>query len=288
MKVLKVKFPGRNRTYLYKASDLEIEREDMLVVDTERGPKLCYAFTDPYEMEDAEVPPDAPPISRIATRNDLVKAEQFRLQEPEAYKVCLEKIQSHSLPMKLVAAEYAFDGSKVTFHFTADGRVDFRELVRDLAHKLRTRIEMLQIGVRDESKMTGGIGVCGREFCCSSFLQKFSPVSIKMAKDQSLSLNPAKVSGGCGRLMCCLSYEHDTYLNFRKGLPKIGKRVQCAEGVGKVSRYDIVKGQIVVMLEDNREIFLSKDQAAALLPIQDQGGEPEDEESAPGEEISEE
>jgi len=277
MRVVKVKFPGKNKVFLYKIEDLEIEIEDMMVVETDRGPKLCYAFTDPYEMSDQEAPPDLPPISRIATRNDLIKAEQYRLKEPEAYGICLQRIKSHNLPMKLVAAEYAFDGSKITFYFTADGRVDFRELVRDLAHRLRTRIEMLQIGVRDESKITGGIGVCGREFCCATFLQKFSPVSIKMAKDQSLSLNPAKVSGGCGRLMCCLAYEHETYLMYRKGLPKIGKRCQCAQGIGKVSRYDIINERVIIMLEDGHEVSAARDDIKDLSQPQDQTEEEEEE-----------
>jgi cell fate regulator YaaT (PSP1 superfamily) len=252
MRVVHVRFPGSKQLYLFDAGNLEIIGNDVLVVEAERGWRLGSAVGDPAEMPPKENQ-TLVKIVRKARDEDLKDAQENKSREEQAAETCRYAIVEHHLPIKLVKAEYVFDGSKVVFYFTAEGRVDFRELVRSLAHRLRTRIEMYQIGVRDEAKLLGGVGICGREFCCSSFLQAFAPVSIRMAKDQGLSLNPAKVSGGCGRLLCCLAYEHEAYADFREGLPKIGKRAQTPGGVGRVSRYDIIKQRVFVMLEDGHE-----------------------------------
>ena len=268
MRVVTVLFPQTKRPVLHNAQGLEFEEGATLVVEGSRGPLLGTAVTRPVETEDDRIAKDTPKVLREASSKDLQNQEYYRSREKEAKLICLDRIASRNLPMKLVQTEFLFDGSKVIFYFTANGRVDFRELVRDLARELKTRIEMVQIGVRDEAKMVGGTGVCGREFCCTTFLDSFLPVSIKMAKDQCLSLNPAKVSGACGRLMCCLSYEHKSYLDFKSGLPKIGKRCMCPHGPGKVCRFDIVKERVVVCLEDGREVEVERDQVTKLPPQQ--------------------
>jgi cell fate regulator YaaT (PSP1 superfamily) len=200
--------------------------------------------------------PDAPPLKpilRIASEDDIKKEEENRGKESEAKIYCKQCIEKHLLDMYLVDVEHLFDGSKVIFYFTADERVDFRALVRDLASKFRTRIEMCQIGVRNKAKLVGGIGSCGRELCCNTFLTSFEPVSVKMAKDQNVSLNPSKISGVCGRLMCCLKYEYETYLDMKKGMPKIGKRVVTPDGKGKVIRQNILDNCVTVVFEDGEE-----------------------------------
>ncbi len=252
MRIVHVRFPGSRRLHAYDAGNLEVGPNDVLVVEGERGWRLGSALGEPSEVELREGE-NYPKVLRKARDEDLKDSQDNKSRERAADETCRQAIVEHRLPIKLVKAEYIFDGSKVVFYFTAEGRVDFRELVRSLAHRLRTRIEMYQIGVRDEAKMLGGTGICGREFCCSSFLQNFAPVSIRMAKDQGLSLNPAKVSGGCGRLLCCLAYEHEAYAEFREGLPKIGKRAVTPGGIGRVSRYDIIKQRVFVMLEDGHE-----------------------------------
>lgn len=264
MRIVEVHFPSSKRPYLYDAQQCEFEEGATLVVEGLRGNMLATALARPTEVDEVERKEDLPKVIREARPKDLKDLEYFRSKEGEAEDLCLARIQARTLPMKLVGVEYLFDGSKVIFYFTAEGRVDFRELVRDLARDLKTRIEMVQIGVRDEAKMVGGLGICGREFCCSSFLNSFIPVSIKMAKDQSLSLNPSKVSGVCGRLMCCLSYEHPHYVSFKEGLPKTGKRCMCPFGPGKVARFDIVKQRVIVLLEDGREVEVERDEVSRL------------------------
>jgi len=265
MRIVKIRFPGSRRVYSYDAGRLEIACGDVLVVEGERGARLGSAVDAPQEGE--WTLPDAPAkAERKASDDDLRRAQEFKARETEALRVCRQAVIEHNLPMKLVKSEYVYDGSKAIFYFTAEGRVDFRELVRHLAQRLRTRIEMYQIGVRDEAKILGGLGVCGRVFCCSGWLPNFSPVSIRMAKDQGLSLNPAKVSGGCGRLLCCLSYEQDIYADFRVGLPKVGKRVMSPKGIGRVSRYDIFTGKIYLSFEEGREEPFERQELQPLTP----------------------
>jgi cell fate regulator YaaT (PSP1 superfamily) len=268
MRIVQVQFPRKKRPYTYNAQNLEFDEGATLVVEGPRGNLLATAVMAPTEVDDGSVDDHLPKVIREAKPHDINELEYYRSREEEAEKLCLDRIASRKLPMKLVDVEYLFDGSKVIFYFTAEGRVDFRELVRDLARDLKTRIEMVQIGVRDEAKMVGGLGVCGKEFCCCTFLDTFMPVSIKMAKDQCLSLNPAKVSGVCGRLMCCLSYEHPYYIKFREGLPKVGKRCMCPYGPGKISRFDIVKHKVVVQLEDGREVEVDREEVSKLPPPQ--------------------
>lgn len=266
MKIVQVRFPGKNCPTTYKAEEIEFAEGATLVVEGPRGYLLATALTAPTEVDGAKGKGELQKVIREASTKDIQDQEYYRTKEPEAEDLCLRRISARDLPMKLVGVEYLFDGSKVIFYFTADGRVDFRELVRDLARELKTRIEMVQIGVRDEAKMVGGLGICGMEFCCATFLEEFMPVSIKMAKDQSLSLNPSKVSGVCGRLMCCLSYEHPHYVSFREGLPKVGKRCICPHGPGKIARFDIVNQKVVVMLEDGREVEVDKQDVSKLPP----------------------
>ena len=268
MRVVQVRFPLKKRPVTYNALKHDFEEGATLVVEGPRGNMLGTAVSTPTTVEDGTLPKDLPLVVRTAKSDDIKNLEYYRSREDEAGKLCFKRIESRQLPMKLVNVEFLFDGSKVIFFFTAEGRVDFRELVRDLARELKTRIEMVQIGVRDEAKMVGGFGICGREFCCSTFMNSFVPVSIKMAKDQSLSLNPSKVSGVCGRLMCCLSYEHPVYLEFKRGLPKVGKRCICPQGPGKVCRFDIIKQKVVVYLEDGREIEVDPEDVSKLSPQQ--------------------
>lgn len=266
MRVVQVLFPQCKCPVTFNAQELEFEDGATLVVEGSRGPVLATAISSPVDAQSDTLAKDIPKVLRTASLTDLENREQHSAKEKGAQEMCLERIVARNLQMKLVKAEYLFDGSKAIFYFTADGRIDFRELVRDLARELKTRIEMVQIGVRDEAKMAGGLGICGREFCCSTFLDSFVPVSIKMAKDQSLSLNPTKVSGVCGRLMCCLAFEHGTYVSFKQGLPKLGKRCICPSGPGKVNRYDIVKQKVIILLEDGREVEVDRDDITKLPP----------------------
>ncbi|GAB4256743.1 MAG: hypothetical protein Kow0092_03000 [Deferrisomatales bacterium] len=246
MKVVGVRFKKAGRIYSFDAGDLECRLGDWLVVETERGMALGQVAAPPREPP----APPAQPLKRVLRRaedRDILRYEQNCEMEGYAYQFCLEKIREMGLPMKLVDVEYLFDGSKVIFYFTAEGRVDFRELVRELARQFHTRIEMRQIGVRDEAKLVGGVGSCGRELCCATWLTEFAPISVRMAKDQNVSLNPSKISGICGRLMCCLSYEHAVYRDLARRLPKVGKRVQTPRGEGKVIRRNVLEGTFVVV-----------------------------------------
>jgi len=256
-RIVEIRFGDYGRTWKYDAGTLFLQKNDKVMVDTESGPVSATIIQPPLEVEDDQVPPEIRKVTRKLTPEDYRRIEKNVEKEGDAYRFCLERIEARELPMKLVRVKFLLDGSKAIFYFTADGRIDFRELVKDLAHRFHTRIEMLQIGVRDESKMLTGFGLCGRPFCCSTWINKFNPVSIKMAKDQNLSLNPSKVSGVCGRLMCCLAYEHKFYVEMKKGMPKCGKRVESPEGPGKVSRLDILSRKVYVNLEDGREVELS-------------------------------
>ncbi|NJC88828.1 MAG: stage 0 sporulation family protein [Desulfuromonas sp.] len=225
LRIVPVKFHHAGRQYDFNAQNLELKPGARVVVETDRGRALAIVVTAPREVPADQAPEGLKAILRLATDDDLAQAASNAAREKAAVRYCQERVQARNMEMKLVRAEYAFDGSKIVFFFTAEGRIDFRDLVKDLAHYFHTRIEMRQIGVRDEAKLVGGMGICGRELCCCSFLTEFYPVSVKMAKEQGLALNPTKISGQCGRLLCCLGYEFESYCELRKGMPKCGKKV---------------------------------------------------------------
>ena len=257
-KVIGVRFRKAGKIYFFSPGKLEIQRGDQVIVETARGVEFGNVVTGPKEVEDGDITQPLKSVIRVATDEDRKTEEKNRKKEREAFDICLEKIHKHGLEMKLIDAEYTFDNNKVLFYFTADGRIDFRELVKDLAAVFRTRIELRQIGVRDETKIRGGIGVCGRELCCHTYLSEFAPVSIKMAKEQNLSLNPSKISGVCGRLMCCLTNEEETYEELNSHLPSVGDYVTTPEGLkGEVSSLSVLRQQVkvIVTLEnDEKEI----------------------------------
>ncbi|NLT95138.1 MAG: stage 0 sporulation family protein [Clostridia bacterium] len=239
--VIGVRFKPAGKIYYFDPDNLEIKVNDKVIVETARGIEYGYVVIGPREISEEEIVPPLKKVLRIATPEDTEQVKANEAKEKDAFKICLEKIAEHNLPMKLIDVEYTFDNSKIIFFFTAEGRVDFRELVKDLAAIFRTRIELRQIGVRDEAKMLGGIGTCGRILCCHSFLGEFEPVSIKMAKEQNLSLNPAKISGICGRLMCCLKYENDVYAQCRKELDRMPKIQINLEDYGDDEDFDLSK-----------------------------------------------
>ena len=247
-KVIGIKFRSGGKLYYFDPLDFELKAGDNVIVETARGVEFGTAWSDVKFVEDSEVVQPLKPIIRIADENDIKAHEETVKKHDEAMRICEEKIAKRGLEMKLIDVEYTFDNSKVIFYFTADGRVDFRELVKDLASAFRMRIELRQIGVRDETKMMGGIGPCGRELCCHSWLDDFETVSIKMAKVQNLSLNPAKISGICGRLMCCLQYENDTYIALRKGMPDVGEYVNTPDGIALVDDVNILRNRIKTRL----------------------------------------
>ena len=247
--VVGIRFQENGKIYDFDPGELTLLPGEMVVVETARGVECgTVARANRTATEERD---DRKPVLRRATAEDRARHEENLKKAREAMRICQERIEAHGLEMKLVDAEYAFDNSKITFNFTADGRVDFRNLVKDLAATLHTRIELHQIGVRDEAKKLGGIGICGQPFCCSRFLRDFQPVSIKMAKEQGLSLNPTKISGSCGRLMCCLKYEQDVYEELIKMSPKVGSAVTLPEGRGVVTESNILTGKVKVRLEDN-------------------------------------
>lgn len=250
--VVGVRFKKAGKIYYFSPEDIDVEKGELIIVETARGIEYGKVVIGKKIVSDQDVVFPLKKVVRIANEIDRTTVEENKIAAKEAFEVCQKKIQEHDLDMKLVDVEYTFDRNKVLFYFTADGRIDFRELVKDLAAIFRTRIELRQIGVRDEAKMLGGIGPCGRVLCCSSFLGDFEPVSIKMAKDQSLSLNPTKISGLCGRLMCCLKYENDNYENAKQELPDIGKTIQTAHGKGRVVGLNILEKLVQVELVDDR------------------------------------
>ncbi len=253
VKVVGVKFKDTGKAYFFAPGKHNPEVGEEVIVETSRGLEFGKVSMSVKEICEEEIVSPLKEIVRIATENDKAQVQKNKKKEQEAFVICEEKIAAHKLDMKLVDVEYTFDGNKILFYFTAEGRVDFRELVKDLASVFRTRIELRQIGIRDEAKMLGGIGICGRGLCCSTYLDGFHPVSIKMAKEQGLSLNPTKISGNCGRLMCCLKYEQNCYDEFSKIAPSVGAVVSTPNGKGIVQSTTILKGIAKVKLEGDGE-----------------------------------
>ena len=254
IKVIGVRFRQAGKVYFFDPLDMDIEKGQHVIVETARGVEYGTVVLGKREVEDEKVTMPLKAVIRIATPEDDVHVENNKEKEREAFNVCLEKITKHGLEMKLIDAEYTFDNNKLLFYFTADGRIDFRELVKDLASVFRTRIELRQIGVRDETKILGGLGICGRVLCCKSYLSEFIPVSIKMAKEQDLSLNPAKISGECGRLMCCLKNEEDTYEYLNSKLPAAGDRVTASDGLsGEVVSVNVLRQLVKVKVNLDKD-----------------------------------
>ncbi len=257
VKIIGVRFRTAGKIYFFDPAKFPIKRGDHVIVETARGVEYGTVVGDPRMVEDDKVVQPLKPVLRVATKRDDEQEANNKLKEKDAFKICLEKIKKHNLEMKLIDAEYTFDNNKVLFYFTADGRIDFRELVKDLASVFKTRIELRQIGVRDETKILGGIGICGRSLCCHSHLSEFVPVSIKMAKEQNLSLNPTKISGVCGRLMCCLKHEEETYEYLNKTLPNVGDFVTTEDGLkGEVHSVNVLRQlvKVIVQIDDEKEI----------------------------------
>ena len=258
-KVVGIRLRKNGKVYNFNSGHFVLKKGDRVVVNTELGKALGVVCVEPRNPDDKSPERPLKKVHRIANEKDIEKYEKNCEMEKEIYSFCYENIKNRSLSMCLVAAERLFDGSKVMIYFTADGRVDFRELIKELVQKFHTRIEMRQIGVRHKAKMIGGLGPCGRYLCCSSSMGNFEPVSIKMAKKQNLSLNPAKISGMCGRLMCCLSYEYDYYNGIVKDIPKVGKEVNTARGKGKVIRQNVLKGYLTILMDSDEEVDISYD-----------------------------
>ena len=248
-----VRFRNVGKIYYFDPDGAKLRQGDRVIVETSRGVECGEVAMVNRSVSEEEIPQPLKKRIRVATREDLARLAENAAKEKNAYQICARKIEAHKLEMKLVGVEYTFDNSKILFYFTADGRIDFRELVKDLASVFRTRIELRQIGVRDEAKMLGGLGICGRPFCCSSFLGGFQPVSIKMAKEQGLSLNPVKISGTCGRLMCCLKYEQEAYSDLLRSTPPVGSLVSTPEGRGVVNEVELLTGVLHVRLEGSAE-----------------------------------
>lgn len=285
--VIGVRFKEVGKIYYFSPGDLKIKTGERVIVETARGVECGTVVIGNFMAEDGEIVHPLKEIFRIATEEDLKTLEKNIARKAEIMKVFTDKIAEHKLKMKPIDVECTFDGGKILFYFTAESRVDFRDLVKDLAGIYRTRIELRQIGVRDEAKMLGGLGICGRKLCCSSFLGEFQPVSIKMAKEQSLSLNPTKISGTCGRLMCCLKYEQDSYEELLKITPKVGALVETSEGKGVVTDVNLLTGMLKVQLDKNKDaaptsfnrtdvklikdskIKVNRDEIAALKSLED-------------------
>ena len=257
-KIVGVRFKKPGKIYFFDPQDLEINMGDKVIVETSMGEEFGEVVINKRELPEEKITNPLKKVIRIATPEDIKNMEMYKSKEPEALKICEEKIKKHQLDMNLTDVEYKFDGSKILFYFTADGRIDFRDLVKDLASIFKTRIELRQIGVRDEVRRIGGNGVCGRELCCCSFLGNFETVSIKMAKEQNISLNPSKISGNCGRLMCCLKYEQEVYEDKLNHLPRVGAIVKTEDGEGVVDTVEILKEQVKVKFKDGDEYFYKK------------------------------
>lgn len=259
--VIGIRFKKAGKIYYFDPGPLQVVKNDFVIVETARGVEYGRVVIDKKQVGENDVVLPLKKVIRVASKKDQLQVKENKKAASEAFDICLQKIENHGLEMKLIDAEYTFDRNKIIFYFTADGRVDFRELVKDLASVFRTRIELRQIGVRDEAKMLGGIGPCGRMLCCSTFLGDFEPVSIKMAKDQNLSLNPAKISGVCGRLMCCLKYENDQYETAKQELPDIGESIETSYGPGKVAGLNLLERLVQVkLIEQDRVVEYTLDE----------------------------
>lgn len=254
--IVGVKFRKEGKTYKFDAAGLPLQRHDQVIVETEIGVVLGTVNTEVRPAPASKHPQDLKKVMRKATAEDLKIRAEHALMEQQASEYCKDRIRERNLPMKLIEVECLFDKSKVMFYFTAENRVDFRELVKDLVQRFKLRIELRQVGARQESRMIKGLAICGREVCCASMLHNLDRVSVKMAKEQSMSLNPEKISGLCGRLMCCLAFEYDGYVDMKKNMPKCGKMIQCEEGKGKVIRQHALQGEIAVELENGKEIIV--------------------------------
>ena len=252
-KVVGVRFRNVGKIYYFNPKNYKVKPGDHVIVETARGVEYGKVVLAPKDVVDDQVVHPLKEVLRVATKDDDEREKYNRERERDAFKICQKKIREHGLEMKLIDAEYTFDNNKVLFYFTADGRIDFRQLVKDLASIFKTRIELRQIGVRDEAKMLGGLGICGKPFCCASFMGEFQPVSIKMAKEQGLSLSPVKISGTCGRLMCCLKYEQEAYTDLLKHTPKVGAIVNTPEGRGLVVENNLIAGTLKVKLNNTPE-----------------------------------
>ena len=293
--IIGVRFRPNGKRYYFDPQNFEVEAGSFVIVETARGVEYGKVVLGRREVEEGKITASLKPIIRIATEDDTRRYEDNKKKSKRAFGICLEKIAKHKLDMKLIEAEYTFDNNKVLFYFTADRRIDFRELVKDLASVFKTRIELRQIGVRDETKMVGGIGICGRELCCNKHLSEFVPVSIKMAKEQNLSLNPTKISGVCGRLMCCLKHEQDTYEYLNEKLPNVGDFVRTIDGnKGEVMSVNVLRQKVKIVVtdkDDNKEVMeypvaelkfkpkrrknserLSAEEYKALEALEDKGG----------------
>jgi cell fate regulator YaaT (PSP1 superfamily) len=250
-KIVAVSLQQTGHLYNFLAGDAALKRGDRVLIESEAGTRVGTVEIEPHEPARSIDISAMRPIIRVASDDDFNIEKENLAREANARRLCVERIRAHRLQMKLVNADYTFDGRKAVFYFVAEGRVDFRDLVRDLANSLRVRVEMKQIGARDETKVTGGLGPCGRELCCSSWLRDFEAVTVKMARDQGLALNPSRLAGMCGRLKCCLRYEYATYVELKRALPNLGKRVQCVEGDGKVIRQNILKQTVLIQREED-------------------------------------
>ncbi len=277
--VISVKFKNRGKSYYFSPNGKSIKTGQQVIVETSKGLEIADCSRGNHEVEDDSVVQPLRPVVRLATRDDLRVAEINKQREKEAFEICRQKIAEHGLDMKLVDVECNFEGNKTMFFFTSDGRVDFRELVKDLAGIFRNRIELRQIGVRDEAKMLGGIGICGRPFCCNQFIDEFQPVSTKMAKMQSMSLNPGKISGSCGRLMCCLRYEQEAYEELTKNVPKQGAFVETPSGYGVVTQVNLLRQMVKVKLDGDGDDTVKTYRAVEVAAVP--GGRPKDGETPP-------
>lgn len=276
IQIVGIRFKPAGKVYHFSSENLKLAPGDHVIVETARGIEMGKVVVGTHAIDPQENSKPLKPVLRAATEEDLAIRDKNHEKEKEAFAICLEKIKKHKLEMKLIEVEYTFDGSKILFYFTADGRIDFRELVKDLANVFRTRIELRQIGVRDESKTIGSYGICGRSLCCSQFLGEFEPVSIKMAKEQGLSLNPTKISGVCGRLMCCLKYEQEAYEDLLKVTPRVGSTVRTPAGKGIVEYVNILKGMVKVKIDDEKETALQDFHVSELKILKRPSREKED------------
>ena len=264
IKVVQIRVREAGKVYYYRVGDMELKVDEYCIIQSERGQEYGQVVSETEHVPEESFEQPLKMVLRKITINDRYQINKNIRDAEEAKGVCLERIRQHSLPMKLVDVEYSFDRSKVVFYFTSEGRVDFRNLVKDLARHFKARIELRQIGVRDEAKMVGGLGSCGKPLCCMTFLKNFEPINIRMAKDQHLSLNPNKISGICGRLLCCLRFEHSTYMELRKNLPRVGMTVSTPLGEGKVLDQEILQQEVRVMLEDGRELKVAAKDVTVL------------------------